>query len=167
MMQAVTSFVVCDDRILLLRRSSAMRMLPGRWSAVSGTLEEGEASYDRAMTEMYEETGIVSCRTVGAGAAVPIPLGRNTLWVHPFVFVVQSAHIRLNCENSEYRWVRPADISLYCTVPRLHQLLLCMVCALAGEHYVYAGAAAHSTWHAVARMLPRAGVYTSRLLGIY
>lgn len=114
------------DRVLLLRRSGAVGTYRGRWAGVSGYLEDDPLR--QAMREVAEETGLgeEDVRLVRAGAPVYAPdprLGR--LWVvYPFLMEVrQGAQIRLDWEHVAARWVRPASVFLYPTVPRLPEAL--------------------------------------------
>jgi translation initiation factor 2B subunit (eIF-2B alpha/beta/delta family) len=114
------------DRVLLLRRSGAVGTYRGRWAGVSGYLEDDPLR--QAMREVAEETGLgeEDVRLVRAGAPVHAPdprLGR--LWVvYPFLMQVrQGAQIRLDWEHVAARWVRPASVFLYPTVPRLPEAL--------------------------------------------
>jgi len=43
--------------------------------------------------------------------------------VYPFLFAVEDPVIKLNWENSEYRWVSPLEITQYMTVPSLDKVL--------------------------------------------
>lgn len=174
-MRAVTAFLRWNDRILLLKRSRTMRTMPGRWSAVSGVIEGAEDPLVRAVTEIREETGLECPRLVSRGTAVPVPLdGRPdgvVVLVHPFLFAVEDGGaIRLNPENTSYRWVRPAELPYHRTVPYLGGMLVCLlggIGALLGQHHVDAGPPAHGTRDAVSRMLAGAGVYQGGLLRVY
>lgn len=170
-MRAVTSYLRYHDRILILKRSASMPTMPGRWAAVSGMIEGDEDPLERALAEIYQETGMDGPRLVARAPAVPVPIDeRRTILIHPFLFDVLDGTVRLNRENVSYRWVRPAEISHHRTVPYLGGILFCLlgiVGALLGQHHVHAGAAAHGAGDAVSRVLAGAGVYQGGLLGVY
>ena len=167
-MRAVTSFILSNGRILLLRRSPHMKSMPGMWAAVSGVVEGSEEVMVRALTEIYEETGMSHVRPVLS--CMPVAIPRHDIVVHPFLFWTCNHHVRLNWENDMYAWVRPVDIKQYKTVPYLEEMLWCLlggIGALAGQHYIDAGAAAHRTGNVVPRMLAGTGVNLGGLLGVY
>ena len=166
-MRAATAFVYCNGRVLLLRRSRLMRSMPGLWAAVSGVVEGSEDTLERARTEIYEETGMDNVRPLASCAPVAIP--RHDIVVHPFLFGAHDGVVRLNWENDLYVWIRPADIVRYRTVPCLDVMLLCLlggVGALAGQHDIDAGPAAHRARNVVPRVLTGTGVYAGSLFGI-
>ena len=122
----VTSIIICDGRILLLRRSDTMKSMPGLWSGVSGRMERDEAPLERARTEICEELGILAdtllLRVVGE--TITISAEEQQWHVHPFLFEATDIDITLNSENAEYRWIKPEDITEYDTVPGLDVVLL-------------------------------------------
>ena len=53
------------------------------------------------------------------------PQYENHEWeVYPFLFEAKKPKIKLNWENSEYKWINAEDISNYKTVPSLEKVLL-------------------------------------------
>lgn len=167
-MRVVTSFIHNNGRVLLLRRSQHMKSMPGMWAAVSGVVEGSEDIMTRARTEIYEETGMSDVQPLLS--CMPVAIPHHDIVVHPFLFGTRHHRVRLNWENDRHAWIRPPDISRYRTVPYLDRMLWCLlggVGALAGQHYVDAGATTHRTGNVVPRMLAGTGVYSGSLLGIY
>jgi translation initiation factor 2B subunit (eIF-2B alpha/beta/delta family)/ADP-ribose pyrophosphatase YjhB (NUDIX family) len=125
--QVVTSFLTADQRILLLRRSDKVGSYRGKWSAVSGYLEGPEEPLTRAVTEIREELGLSSeqIHLVRVGGTVrAFDEGIDTVWIiHPFLFEAMSKAIKLDWENTDYRWVDPAELASYETVPKLREAL--------------------------------------------
>lgn len=123
--QVVTIFLTNEQRILLLRRSARVGTHRGRWSAVSGYLEGEEKPFQRAVTEVQEEVGL------SGGQINPIRAGETfrvfdeeneTVWViHPFLFEATSKSVRLDWENTEYKWIDPKELDSYATVPKLKE----------------------------------------------
>lgn len=166
-MRAVTSFVYSNGRVLLLRRSHAMKSMPRLWAAISGVLEE-EDVLSRARTEIYEETGIDDTKLLMAGGPINIP--HHDIEVQPFLFWTKQTTIRLNWENDQYVWIRVAEILQYQTVPCLADMLfglLYRVGTLARQHYIDAGPSTHGAGDIVSRMLSSTGVYTGGFFRIY
>lgn len=123
----VTAFLRHDGRILLVQRSGRVGSYRGRWSAISGYIEEKKPLL-QAYREISEETGLPAAEVhlVAAGEPIAIPAPELAkLWrVHPFLFEIDDPdNIRLDWENVAYRWVAPDEIKLYPTVPKLEEAL--------------------------------------------
>lgn len=126
----VTSFIMHEGRVLILKRSDKVRTMKHKWAGISGYVEEGEMDdiLQRAYREIEEEVGIASThlRLVSECVIVKVVDEENsTIWiVHPFLFLLNDdVSIRLDWEHDEYRWVKPEDIALYDTVPMLKEAL--------------------------------------------
>ena len=121
----VTSFLVADGKVLLLRRSGKVATHQGKWAAVSGYLEGSEDPLQRAQIEIQEELDLSPehISLVRAGEALrAYDEKTKTVWiVQPFLFETQSKTIRLDWESTEYRWVNPNELGSYETVPKLEQ----------------------------------------------
>jgi 8-oxo-dGTP pyrophosphatase MutT (NUDIX family) len=115
------------DEILILRRSRRVGSYQGRWAGVSGYLE-GDEPVTRALVEIEEETGLrpAEVRLVQAGEPLLVDdEERGLLWlVHPFLFdVATEKPVTLDWENTEARWIAPAELVEYETVPLLKEAL--------------------------------------------
>ncbi len=125
--RVVTAFLEHEGKILLVRRSQAVRTHQGLWAGISGYLEHGPL--EQALIEIQEETGLekedVELQRESQTVDVPDP-EHNIRWVvHPFLFHVKCPdRIRLDWENVEMRWIAPGEIDEYATVPGLKQALL-------------------------------------------
>jgi 8-oxo-dGTP pyrophosphatase MutT (NUDIX family) len=123
--QVVTSFLTADQRILLLHRSGKVGSYRGKWSAVSGYLEGAEEPLTRAVTEIREELGLSAeqVNLIRAGEVLrAYDEDNDTVWIiNPFLFQTKSEAIKLDWENTEYRWIDPADLPAYDTVPKLKE----------------------------------------------
>ena len=130
----VTAFVrdVRTDKVLLLRRSNRVRTMRGKWSGVSGIIEGNEKPLNRAKTEIFEEAGISKSKIrlirSADGIRIKSPQYRNHEWVvSAFLFEADSPPVRLNWENSDYRWVKIAEMGKYETVPDLYRVMSCLI----------------------------------------
>jgi translation initiation factor 2B subunit (eIF-2B alpha/beta/delta family)/8-oxo-dGTP pyrophosphatase MutT (NUDIX family) len=125
--QVVTSFLTAAQQILLLRRGGKVGSHRGKWSAVSGYLEGTEQPLTRAVTEIREEVGLSAeqINLVRIGEILRAYDEENdTVWIiHPFLFEAMSKSIKLDWENIDYRWVAPAELTSYDTVPKLRETL--------------------------------------------
>jgi translation initiation factor 2B subunit (eIF-2B alpha/beta/delta family) len=121
----VTSFLLADGRVLLLHRSTKVGTHQGRWSAVSGYLEGSEDPIQRAQTEIREEVGIASeeINLIRSGEVLrAFDEQTSTVWIiHPFLFEARSKAVKLDWENTEYKWVSPNELGSYETVPKLKE----------------------------------------------
>lgn len=112
------------DEILLVQRSERVRTYRGAWAGISGYLEPGVTPLEQANTEIREETGLGAddVRLLRTGAPLPVNDEQGGLsWVvHPFLFAVAAPErLRLDWEATGHRWVTPAEMRAYPTVPRL------------------------------------------------
>ena len=124
----VTSFLQDDSKILLLKRSDKVKSMKGLWAGVSGIIENNEIPINRAKIEIWEETGIEETQVTLLKSVkvmrVRSPQYKNHEWnIFPFLFQVDNPKIKLNWENSEYRWIDHAEITNYETVPSLENIL--------------------------------------------
>lgn len=113
---SVSSVVVSEGRVLMLKRPASCHSFPGRWSLVSGRIEEGERPVDTAKREIMEETGI---RVANPDACLhPIYVREGpVLWrVHPFLYRVGTVEPVLNEENEAFVWADPSEIPSMDTV---------------------------------------------------
>lgn len=121
----VTAFLENGDRILILRRSSNVKTMKGKWGAVSGYLETNDPS-EQAIIEINEETGLSNgdIQFVRAGKVVQAtdPDNPNSVYaVHPYLFHAKSRKIRLSSEHDLCRWVPIEDLWRYDAVPKLKE----------------------------------------------
>ncbi len=111
MRTSVSSAVVSDGRVLMLRRPDDCHSFPSRWSLVAGRVEEGETPSDAARREIMEETGIRVANPDGALRPIYVREGAVLWKVHPFLFRVGSVDPVLNEENTAFQWVEPDGIA--------------------------------------------------------
>jgi 8-oxo-dGTP pyrophosphatase MutT (NUDIX family) len=125
----VTSFVISQEKILILKRSNRVKSMKGLWGAVSGIIEGNEDPLHRAKIEIFEEIGAkpesIELLKAGKDMTVSSPQYPDHQWhIFPFLFKMQSSEVLLNWENSTYKWISPDEISQYETVPNLDEVLL-------------------------------------------
>jgi 8-oxo-dGTP pyrophosphatase MutT (NUDIX family) len=119
----ITCFLKDDDKILILKRSSKVGSYPNKWAGISGYIEGDENPYHRALKEIREEVGLNEddLELLVEGSVIRV---RDGPWVvHPFLFRVKDAEIKLDWEHVDYRWIDPLEIVEYDTVPRLAEAL--------------------------------------------
>ena len=125
----VTSFITNDQKILLLKRSNQVKTLKCLRAGISGIIEKGdETPLSRAKIEIFEEVGIKEeelklLKSIQQQRIVS-PQYKNHEWsIFPFLFSTKNMEIKLNWENSEFKWIKPTEIVNYKTVPDLDKIL--------------------------------------------
>ena len=124
----VTSFIINDEKILLLKRSDKVKTMRGLWAGISGIIEKDEMPLSRAKIEIFEEVGIeeewIELLKAVQQIKIVSPQYKNHGWnIFPFLFSTKNVEIKLNWENSEFRWIKPNEIINYKTVPDLDKIL--------------------------------------------
>ena len=129
----VTSFIKNGDRILILKRSDKVKSMKCLWAGVSGIIEKNDTTpLARAKTEILEETGISEeeIKLLKANERIKIEAAqyKNHEWnIFPFLFSTKNSKIKLNWENSEFKWIEPNDVKNYDTVPELEKILFSLL----------------------------------------
>ena len=128
----VTSFIKNNDKFLILRRSNKVKTMKGLWAGISGVIEKDEEPIKRAKIEIYEELGITEDKIKFLKASskmnVHSPQYENHEWeIFPFLFEAKDPIIKLNWENSEYKWVTIDELGIYQTVPSIEKVLVSLL----------------------------------------
>lgn len=114
----VTAIIVNRGRLLVLkRRAIPFTMDPGEWEFVAGSRKRSESYDDAAYREIEEETGIPRSRLALAAKRARITKtdARKT-FTYPnalYVFRSGTGRVRLNIENSRYRWAAYGEIAAH------------------------------------------------------
>ncbi len=124
----VTSFIKHDGKLLILKRSNDVKSMKGLWAGVSGIIEKDEEPLKRAKIEIFEEIGIyedeITLIKSSEGMRVNSPQYQNHEWeIFPFLFEVKNTNIKLNWENSDFKWIDIDELKNYETVPSLEKVL--------------------------------------------
>ncbi len=128
----VTSFLSYNDKFLILKRSNQVRSMNGLWSGVSGVIEKNEEPIKRARIEIFEELGIsekhVTLIKSNNELIVESPQYKNHQWlIFPFLFKTDKNEIKLNWENSEFKWIDVNQLKEFNTVPNLEKILFSLL----------------------------------------
>ena len=124
----ITCFLKNGEKILILRRSEKVKSMKGLWAGISGIIENNESPLKRAKSEIFEELGMnddeIKLIKESQEMRIISPQYENHEWeVYPFLFSVENPKIKLNWENSDYKWIKAEEISEYETVPSLEKVL--------------------------------------------
>ena len=124
----VTSFIRDNDKLLILKRSNQVKSMKGLWAGISGIIENDEEPLKRAKIEIFEEVGITEdkIRLIKTTEEMRInsPQYKNHEWkIFPFLFESKNPTIKLNWENSDFKWINVEELENYETVPSLQKVL--------------------------------------------
>ncbi|AFS80458.1 NUDIX hydrolase [Candidatus Nitrosopumilus koreensis AR1] len=124
----VTSFIKNNEKLLILKRSEEVKTMKGLWAGVSGIIEKNEEPLKRAKIEIFEEVGITEDKITLIKSAeemsVNSPQYQNHEWkIFPFLFEAKNPTIKLNWENSDFKWIKVDELKNYETVPSLQKVL--------------------------------------------
>ncbi|MCH7876818.1 MAG: NUDIX domain-containing protein [Thaumarchaeota archaeon] len=124
----VTSFIRDNEKLLILKRSDKVKSMKGLWAGISGIIEKNEEPLKRAKIEIFEEVGITEdvITLVRSAEKMKInsPQYENHEWeIFPFLFEAKNQTIKLNWENSEFKWINVEELKNYETVPSLQKVL--------------------------------------------
>jgi len=125
----VTSFIRDNEKLLILKRSDKVKSMKGLWAGISGIIEKNEESLKRAKIEIFEEIGItedlITLVKTSEEMRINSPQYEHHEWeIFPFLFEVKNPTIKLNWENSEFKWINIEELENYETVPSLQKVLL-------------------------------------------
>ena len=124
----VTSFIRDNDKLLILKRSEKVKSMKGLWAGISGIIENDEEPLTRAKIEIFEEVGITEDKITLIKSIdemrVNSPQYKNHEWeIFPFLFESSNPTIKLNWENSDFKWIDVEELKNYETVPSLQKVL--------------------------------------------
>jgi len=124
----VTSFIKDNDKLLILKRSNKVKSMKELWGGISGMIEGDEEPLKRAKIEILEEAGIVEEKITLVKSIkemrVSSPQYENHEWeIFPFLFESKNPDVKLNWENSEFKWIKVEELKNYETVPSLDKVL--------------------------------------------
>jgi len=102
--------------------------MKGLWAGISGIIEKDESPLERAKIEIFEEIGILEneIKLIKSTKEIRInsPQYKNHEWeIFPFLFESKKPNVKLNWENSEFRWIEIEELKNYETVPSLEKIL--------------------------------------------
>jgi len=124
----VTSFIRDNKKLLILKRSDKVKSMKGLWAGISGIIEKNEEPLKRAKIEIFEEVGItedmITLVRSSEEMRIDSPQYENHEWeIFPFLFEAKNPIIKLNWENSDFKWINVEELENYKTVPSLQKVL--------------------------------------------
>src|SRR3989344_3646477 len=114
-------------KILLVKRSSDMRLYPDCWNGVSGFLDDKKSLREKFLEELKEELGLsrgnIKSIKLGEIFDQEAPEYQKTWIVHPVLVEVKTDKICLDWEAKDYRWLTFLDTRKLRLVPGLGRVL--------------------------------------------
>ncbi|MDE1856116.1 MAG: NUDIX domain-containing protein [Candidatus Micrarchaeota archaeon] len=131
----VSVFVKHKDKVLLVKRSNKVTGFRGKWNAVSGYVDELRPIREIAVKELEEEVRMLRGNIKRVYSGKPYKFidrgSKRTCIVCPYlVDTKKKPAIRLDWENTSYKWIEPGQITDFDTVPRLEKSLSNALAAL-------------------------------------
>jgi ADP-ribose pyrophosphatase YjhB (NUDIX family) len=111
----LTCFLKYKDEILLLQRSKMVGSDKGKWSTVTGYLDELIEIEEKFYIEVEEETGISRELVSGIYKGEAYEFTDDKTWVIcPILFeLLEKPDIILNWEHVQYIWIHPEEMNNY------------------------------------------------------
>ena len=101
--EAVSSVILIDGKVLMLKRPIIARSFPGVWSLCAGKMERGETPEAAAVREIKEETEITVLKPLSYLSPIYVR-EKDIIWkVYPFLFKVDDVMPKINSENDEFK----------------------------------------------------------------
>ena len=131
MAKVATSLLINNDgKLLILKRSEKVRTYKGLWEGIAGYIEDNEKPFETALKEINEEVGLEKDKVRLIKTYGPINIsdnykGDNYDWeIYVFIFIIKkNSKIKIDWEHIEKRWILPAEIWDYETVPYLKEIV--------------------------------------------
>ncbi len=125
---AVTTFLESENEILILLRSEHVSTYQGKWAGVSGVIDDDKMADGQVLVEIEEETGLSGEDIELIRKGEPLVIDDEELRVrkvvYPYLFHVRDRRkINIDWEHEQIKWIKPADIDNYETMPKLKETL--------------------------------------------
>ena len=109
----VVGVVKFGEKILILKRNPNRHSSPNKWQPVSGFIGEREAAEDAALREVKEETGLDG-KITNSGKVFEVIDDWGRWIIATFLISVNSEKVKIDKkEHSEYKWIKPKEISKF------------------------------------------------------
>jgi len=124
----ITVFVRYKDKILLLKRSDKVGAYRKKWNTVAGYLDQPKPIFEKALEELKEELGILQKSILQIKVGAPYKFFdsdiKKTWLVNPVLIdLKRKPNIKLDWEHTEYKWIKPGELKMFDTVPKLEESL--------------------------------------------
>ena len=123
--RVISAILVHQGKFLILKRSMLVGSFQGYWSCISGYREEDEQPLETALREILEETQKTRTSLTLLKSAGPFysEIPAVIFESHWFLFESEDKDISLDWEHDEFKWIKPAEIGKFKTVPWLENMI--------------------------------------------
>ena len=104
-----SAFLICGDRLLLMRRASNRKLFPGRWAPIGGHLEAYEINDPRitCIREIREETGLAENQVIDLSLKYLVLRRRDNEIRTQYMYFGSTSHEDVGkTEEGELCWVQ-------------------------------------------------------------
>ena len=108
------------NKILILQRGSTANWMPNKWSIVGGVIEEGEVPIEAMIRECEEEIGLKPSNVYYDHKIMTNDSGE----IYYFLGTLESTDVKLDYENSAYKFISKDEINNYDFVPYVKEFIL-------------------------------------------
>ena len=109
----IRALVYHKNKLLILKRSNSDKNDAGLWDIPGGAVKTGENIFKAIKREVLEETGI-KISSISIKDFYGLIFGKfkqKNLIIAVFVCNALSSKIKLNHEHSDYKWIKPKNLS--------------------------------------------------------
>jgi 8-oxo-dGTP pyrophosphatase MutT (NUDIX family) len=123
--EVVSSFLMHDGKLLLMKRSNLVRDYKCYWGVAAGHVEPGLTVFENAKKEIFEETGLKEdeIKLIKEGEPFILEDEGKSWHIHPFLFETKRSDIHIDWEHTEFKWIDITDFDKYETVTKLKESL--------------------------------------------
>ena len=116
-----------EGKMLLVKRSSDLKLYPDFWNGISGFLDDQQSLEDKVKEEIQEELGMspdhIQEIRLGTIFHQDAPEYKKTWIVHPLLVDVTTNKVHLDWEAKEFAWVPIQDVQKYNVLPGFDRVL--------------------------------------------
>lgn len=108
---SVCALLICQRKVLILKRSPLDDFLPNVWEFPGGSLEKGETLHEALIREIKEETHLdisgISAKLIGISEEISSE--KHDVQVNYEIILSGSVQITLSLEHMAYDWIERCD----------------------------------------------------------
>lgn len=119
--KSATVALICDQKVLVLKRGSTAPWMPGYYCLPGGHRDDNEELVDCAVRELYEETQI----SILAKDLYPISVKYTNGYTNTIFVYAKGGYydVKLNWEHDHYMWISVQESKTIRLVPNLESTI--------------------------------------------